>query len=226
MAVDYSESYDGSAIGPAFPLLDGSSYQPTTGSGALRFALGADAPLGPLGPGAWSGAAPLAWRTFAYDDAGQVQSCGDLLGPVTVDDRGQSPAPGHLAVDAVTKDPAAAPGIAVVLRADRLPAYAVAETTHTAVDHITCHDGTITTPRDFASFVSALDGADGVSTVSLAPDEHASDTYRVTGWLPGAPSGGSPGVYAYRDLPFTDVDLWGQTWTGHVHLELDATPAP
>jgi hypothetical protein len=113
-----------------------------------------------------------------------------------------------------------------VLHADRLPSYTNVETERAEGEHVSCTNGTTTERRDFESFLGALDGAEDVSLVSLAPSEGASDTYRITGWTPGPPSGGGAGVYAYRDLPFTDVDEWGQTWTGHLRLELYATPAP
>jgi hypothetical protein len=230
-SVAYDETYEDQHVGAGpIPTLDGSSFWETAGSGGMHFGLGADIPLaaGP-GPGSspvWTGSGPLGWTTFAYDDSGQVWSCGDLLGPATIDDHGTDPSPGDLGVDAVSIDQSAGQGVSVVLHANRLPSYTNVETERAEGEHVSCTNGTTTERRDFESFLGALDGAEDVSLVSLAPSEGASDTYRITGWTPGPPSGGGAGVYAYRDLPFTDVDEWGQTWTGHLRLELYATPAP
>ena len=235
-SVAYDETYSNQQLGATpFGIFDAEgheidSYWPTEGSGGMHFALGADIPLAPgSGPGdspVFTGSGPLGWRTFSYDDAGQVWSCGDLSGPETVDDHGSDPSSGDLAVDAVSIDQSTGQGLTVVLHANRLPSYTNAETEHVEFEHGTCTNGTTTERRDFESFLGALDGAEDVSLVSLAPSEHASDTYRITRWTPGPPSGGGAGVYAYRDLTFTDVDEWGQTWPGHVRLELYATPAP
>jgi hypothetical protein len=235
-SVAYDETYENQHLGlTPFPIFDSEgheigSFWETAGSGGMHFALGADIPLaaGP-GPGSspvWTGSGPLGWTTFAYNDSGQVWSCGDLLGPATIDDHGADPSPGDLAVDAVSIDQSAGQGLSVVLHANRLPSWTKVETERVEAEHVSCVNGTTTERRDFESFFGALDGAEGVSLVSLAPSEGASDTYRITGWAPGPRSGGGAGVYAYRDLPFTEVDEWGQTWTGHVRLELYATPAP
>lgn len=236
MSVAYDESYEDQHLGETpLPIMDGEghvigSYWETAGSGGKHFALAADLPLATIptadGSSGWTGSGPLGWSGFGYEDAGEVQSCNDLLGPASVDERGSAPSPGQLDVDAVSKDPAATPGITAVLHLSRLPSYTQSEATTLAADHGTCFNGTRSERLDYEWFLSALDGAEGVVTPMLAPDPHASDTYRITGFLPGPPSGGGPGVYAYRELPFTDVDEWGREWGGRVRLELVATPAP
>ena len=236
MSVAYDESYANQRLGLApFPIVDGggnvvSTYWETAGSGAKHFALASDVPLAAIPAGqtgtAWSGLGALGWSGFAYEDLGEIQTCNDLLGPATVDERGSAPAPGRLVVDAVSKDPAVAPGITAVLHLPGLPAYTVSETTTLGADHGTCFKGTRSERRDYEWFLSALDEAEGVLGVSLAPDEHSSDTYRIGDWTPGGPPGGGADVYAYRDFPFSDVDEWGDTWPGRVRLELVAAPAP
>lgn len=230
MSVAYDESYANQQLAGPITTIDGPSYWMTAGSGAMHFTLGADLPLAAIpgadGSGGWAGSAPLGWTGFSYEDLGQVHSCNDLLGPATVDERGSAPAPGRLVVDAVSKDPAAAPGITAVLHLPSLPAYTVSETTTLGADHGTCFNGTRTERRDYEWFLAALDEAEGILEVSLAPDEHSSDTYRIGEWTPGAPPGGGADVYAYRDLPFSDLDEWGDSWPGRVRLELVAAPAP
>lgn len=199
----------------------------TVGTGAQHFSISAVAPLSSVtttdGITLWTGDAPINWDAFEYKDDGASSLCQDgKMG--TLDYDGSNPTPGELIVDAVQREAnAPAPGIAVVFHASVEPAFDTTQTWHQ--EGTACHDFTNTFNRVWWTGPSQALLASGVDYTSWG-GEKESPTYRVTGWTPGPASQGGEGVYAYRDFSYSQTGAWGEPISGHMRLEVVASPSP